>query len=168
MYGKFIAVNTKDKKKYKFEFKDEGNFLFKDKNFPVVFEEKDGMMFIVYKKKKYQVDIVDINQNKYNILVNNVGYSFSVETPISFKRKELLEKTIKDNKNLALTAPMPGKIVEILVEENTEVKAGDPILILEAMKMQNEITIDKGGKVKKINVRPGDLVMKDDILVELA
>ena len=62
---------------------------------------------------------------------------------------------------------MPGKIIELLVEENVTVKEGEAILILEAMKMQNEITTHVSGKVKKINVRPGDNVTKDQVMLEI-
>ncbi|MFW5781313.1 MAG: biotin/lipoyl-containing protein [Bacteroidota bacterium] len=64
-------------------------------------------------------------------------------------------------------APMPGKIVDILVEENTEVKEGDSIVILEAMKMQNEIICHTAGKVSSINIKAEDTVMKDDVLLEI-
>jgi pyruvate carboxylase subunit B len=62
---------------------------------------------------------------------------------------------------------MPGKIVELLVEENAKVKEGEAILILEAMKMQNEIIAVVAGKIKKINVKPGDSVAKDEVLMEI-
>ena len=66
-----------------------------------------------------------------------------------------------------VTAPMPGKIIELLVEENTRVKEGEPILILEAMKMQNEIIAMVSGKVCKIHVIVGDSVTKDEVLMEI-
>ena len=62
---------------------------------------------------------------------------------------------------------MPGKVLELLVEENARVKEGESILILEAMKMQNEITTQVAGKIRKINVRAGDSVTKDEVLMEI-
>jgi biotin carboxyl carrier protein len=62
---------------------------------------------------------------------------------------------------------MPGKIVEILVENGSEVKEGEAIIILEAMKMQNEIISHVNGKVTKISVRKNDTVMKDDLMIEI-
>jgi biotin carboxyl carrier protein len=62
---------------------------------------------------------------------------------------------------------MPGKILEILVEENSDIKQGEPLIILEAMKMQNEIVSHVSGKIKKINIRRNDSVMKDDIMLEI-
>ena len=62
---------------------------------------------------------------------------------------------------------MPGKIIELLVEGIPHVKEGEAILILEAMKMQNEISTHVSGKVIKINVRPGDNVTKDQVMMEI-
>ncbi len=64
----------------------------------------------------------------------------------------------------AITAPMPGMIIEFKVKEGDSVKAGDVVLILEAMKMQNSITAPVSGVVKKISAAPGTSVPKDSVL----
>ncbi len=166
MLGKFIAL-SKAGKKFKFELKKDGVALYNGERLNVSIEEEDGFMYLIYKRRKFAIEIGEKNQNKYQIVINGVAYQFSIETPISFRRKKFLQKKHKDIGFEPLLAPMPGKIIEILVEEDAEVKEGDPLLILEAMKMQNEITAQRAGKVIKINVRAGDSVMKDDILVEL-
>lgn len=63
--------------------------------------------------------------------------------------------------------PMPGKIVTVAVSEGDEVKAGQVLVILEAMKMQNEITAPAGGVVKKVHVKAGQNVEGKDVIVEL-
>ena len=63
--------------------------------------------------------------------------------------------------------PMPGKIVSVAVDEGEEVKAGQVLLILEAMKMQNEIASPTAGVVKKVHVKPGQNVEGKDVLIEL-
>lgn len=67
----------------------------------------------------------------------------------------------------SIDAPMPGKIVKLVAEEGAAVKAGDVLLILEAMKMQNEITADADGTVKKFNVAAGQSVKAHESLVIL-
>jgi pyruvate carboxylase subunit B len=62
---------------------------------------------------------------------------------------------------------MPGRITSILVKEGDEVKEGTPLLILEAMKMQNEIASPASGCVRKIFVRDGESVKKDAVLVSI-
>jgi len=67
----------------------------------------------------------------------------------------------------SIDAPMPGKVVKLVVDEGASVKAGDVLLILEAMKMQNEIPADTDGVVKKFNVAAGQSVKAHESLVIL-
>ncbi len=130
-------------------------------------EDPNGFSYIVWKNKKYLLDVIEKNQNRYTIMINGVWYSFSVETPISLKRKRFLDQQGDISASVAIEAPMPGKIIDILVEEGAEVKEGDPIIILEAMKMQNEIMSHITGIIKSVKVKKNDTVMKDDILIEI-
>lgn len=66
-----------------------------------------------------------------------------------------------------VTSPMPGKVVEILVKEGDKVKEGDVVLIVEAMKMENEIHAPISGTVKEIYVKPGDNVNPDEALIRI-
>ncbi len=132
-----------------------------------IVQEPDGFNYIIWKRKKYQVDILEKNQNKYTIMINGVWYSFTVETPISYKRRKYLAKTASSSKIERVSAPMPGKIIDIMVEENSEIRQGDPVVILEAMKMQNEILSHVNGRIKKINIKTNDSVMKDDVILEI-
>jgi biotin carboxyl carrier protein len=132
-----------------------------------IFENEEGFTFIEFNNKKYLAEITDKSQNKYTVLLNGVSYSFTIESPISYRRRKYLEKYKQHNKIEIVTAPMPGKIIELLVEESSHVKEGEAILILEAMKMQNEIIAQVSGKVKKISVKAGDSVTKDDVLMEI-
>lgn len=66
-----------------------------------------------------------------------------------------------------LTSPMPGKIFKVLKEAGSEVKKGEAILILEAMKMEHSIRSDKDGKVTKINYKVGELVQGGVTLAEV-
>ena len=61
--------------------------------------------------------------------------------------------------------PMPGRVISIKVKEGDSVKIGSPILVLEAMKMQNEIASNMDGVVREIRVSEGDLVESGDVLV---
>lgn len=130
-------------------------------------EDPKGFSYIVWKNKKYMLDIIEKKQNRYTVMVNGVWHSFTVETPVSLKRKRYLEQQADSSSAVSIEAPMPGKIVDIMVEEGSEVKEGEPIIILEAMKMQNEISSHITGIIKTISVKKGETVMKDDVLVEI-
>jgi pyruvate carboxylase subunit B len=64
-----------------------------------------------------------------------------------------------------VTTPIPGKIVEVLVKMGDKVKIGQPLLIVEAMKMDNELHAPKDGVIKQIYVTQGDSVMPDEALI---
>jgi biotin carboxyl carrier protein len=64
-------------------------------------------------------------------------------------------------------APMPGKIIDVLVREGSTVLRGEPLVILEAMKMQNEILSPVNGVIVNVTAKANTNVMKDDLLVEI-
>jgi len=67
-----------------------------------------------------------------------------------------------------LKAPMPGLVVQVAAKEGEEVEAGDTVLIVEAMKMENELRAPAAAKVKRLLAAPGDAVEKGQLLVEFA
>jgi biotin carboxyl carrier protein len=67
----------------------------------------------------------------------------------------------------AVLAVMPGKIVRVMVEPGQQVQEGDPVCILEAMKMENELHTRQGGTVRVVHVSSGDDVEKDQVLMEI-
>jgi biotin carboxyl carrier protein len=123
--------------------------------------------YILWKNRKYPVEVVRSRQNKYEILFNDISYTFTVETPFSLQRMKVLQSTKGKSEQESLKAPMPGKIIDVLVREGTNVLRGEPVVILEAMKMQNEIQSPVNGKVIKVSVKANDNVMKDDVLIEI-
>ena len=67
----------------------------------------------------------------------------------------------------AVLAIMPGKIIRVMVELGQKVEEGDPVCVLEAMKMENELHAHQSGAVRTVHVKPGDDVEKDQVLVEI-
>ncbi len=109
----------------------------------------------------------DFAVKKYFISVNGNSY----EVVIKDKLALLIEKmglTINDKqKESDVKSPMPGLILAISVKEGQEVKEGDELLILEAMKMENILTAPKDGVIKTINAVKGNSVEKGEILIEM-
>jgi biotin carboxyl carrier protein len=129
-------------------------------------DEKLGT-YILWKNRKYPVEIVRSRQNKYEILFNDISYTFTVETPFSLQRMKVLSSKKGKAEKEIVRAPMPGKIIDVLVREGSDVLRGEPVVILEAMKMQNEIQSPVNGKIIHVSARAGTNVMKDDVLVEI-
>lgn len=114
-----------------------------------------------------------INNRVYNVLVqsNAVGHNviigerkYQVEKKASFPSlKE--QKAIRKKSEVKIS--MPGKVVAVHVENGALVKEGQPVLILEAMKMQNEIKAPRDGRVMNLKVKPGDTVEAGTVLFTL-
>jgi biotin carboxyl carrier protein len=129
-------------------------------------DEKYGT-YILWKNRKYPVEIIRSRQNKYEILFNDISYTFTVETPFSMQRLKVLSTGKGKAEKESLKAPMPGKIIDVLVREGSNVLRGEPLMILEAMKMQNEIQSPVNGKIIRVLAKPNSNVMKDDMLIEI-
>ncbi len=121
--------------------------------------------------KKYRIKL---NDEIYEIEVEEIGESEEAITkieekkavPVVTEKKEPVKKSASNGEE-AVTAPMPGAIVEIKVSEGERVKAGQVLLILEAMKMENEIVAPKDGQVISISASKGSSVASGDTLVLL-
>ena len=129
-------------------------------------DEKLGT-YILWKNRKYPVEIVRSRQNKYEILFNDISYTFTVETPFSLQRMKVLSSGKGKSTQESVRAPMPGKLLDVLVREGSAILRGQPLVILEAMKMQNEIQSPVNGRVLKVHAKANTNVMKDDVLVEI-
>ena len=117
----------------------------------------------------------------YNITVNGVAYSVSVEetaagaapvaaapaAPVAPKAAPAPKAAAGAAGAVAVKAPMPGNILDVKVAAGASVKAGDVLVILEAMKMENEIVAPQDGTVASINVNKGDTVNSGDVLVSM-
>jgi len=129
---------------------------------------------------QYEVAIGEIEENVATIVVNGEEYKVEWEPEAEpEKKKPVLGKPAAEaadsdnadsssaavNTNNAIKAPLPGVITSIEVSVGDEVKAGQTVLVLEAMKMANNIEAEKDGKVTAICVKAGQTVMEDDALV---
>ncbi|WP_081894162.1 acetyl-CoA carboxylase biotin carboxyl carrier protein subunit [Muricauda sp. MAR_2010_75] len=116
----------------------------------------------------YHVEIIsrDFNKGLYTVSINGNEHEVSIQTPLD----DLIEKmgfATNGAKNIdSISAPMPGLILDISVEEGQEVKEDEQLLVLEAMKMENIITSPRNGIIKKIAVKQGDAVDKKQLLIE--
>ena len=94
--------------------------------------------------------------------------NFEIVEIYKFISYELLQKLPKNKKrqgNSQLVSPMPGKVIEIKIQKGEAVEVGDPLIILDAMKMQNVLKSEARGVVKDILVNEGDSVVNEQTLI---
>ena len=129
----------------------------------------DDSFHIIYEDNSYICHVLQLDQNQKRILIQMNGEKHWVE--VSDSLDQLIEKmgldSVADNSQKEIKAPMPGLILDILVKEGQTVSKDDNLVILEAMKMENILKAEADAVVKKINMKKGESVEKNQILIEL-
>jgi biotin carboxyl carrier protein len=123
---------------------------------------------VLYNHRSYKAEIVDSNFSlkSYDVMINNKSYKVKILNKLDHLIKEM-GFSVGSSKHIDLIkAPMPGLILEINVVVGQKVKEDDPLLILEAMKMENVLTSPREGIIKNIAVEKGDAVEKNALLIE--
>ena len=129
---------------------------------------EEGIYSILYKNKSIEMELVkNTMAKKFHVSHRCLNY----QTEVIDAQSRYIQNR-KGNKNLQtekqIIAPMPGKVVKVLVNEGQEVNEGQALVIISAMKMENEFSASTNGKVKKIHIQEGDSVESQQILIELA
>lgn len=126
----------------------------------------------IINNNKYVVNVGERNGNTTSVSVNGEMYDVVVVPEQKPKKKTILtppakvnSSEMKDELQDALRSPLPGTIVEVTVSAGMEVKEGDTLVVLEAMKMNNNLTAEQDGKVKNILVQEGETVKENTPLV---
>ncbi len=137
-------------------------------------------------EKTIEADAIEISPGTYSILVAGKAFEAHMEPRSGALRVVVgareFQVTVRDPRRWQrgrggaletegrqqVTAPMPGKIVSILVKQGDTVEAGQGLLVVEAMKMQNEVRSPKGGIVEHFAAREGQTVNSGDVLAVIA
>lgn len=131
---------------------------------------------------KYSVDIKEFEDEQATIQVNGTEYMVEIhqEKKKSVKTPKLVRESVVrqpgegriEKKASAggfpVEAPLPGSIFKLKVKVGDSVAKGDSLLILEAMKMENDVLADQAGVIKEINVKEGDAVLQNDLLLVIS
>lgn len=127
-------------------------------------------MSVIYNNQSFTVVLLNADrENKtYTLLINGNKYDVVLKDKIDELLAGMGLTAGSAGKLNNVKAPMPGLVLNILVNEGDSFKAGDGLLVLEAMKMENIIKATGEGIVKKININKGQAVEKGQVLIEVA
>jgi propionyl-CoA carboxylase alpha chain len=104
----------------------------------------------------------------YRLSHGGTTLTVSVRRPEAATFAELMQRKAVNSTSNALLCPMPGLVVSVNVKEGQEVKAGEPLAVVEAMKMENVLTAERDATVKKVKAKKGDSLALDDVILEFA
>ena len=135
---------------------------------PDIAEISQNHFHVILKNKSYRAEIVRVDKTSKMVSLKINGRIYEVQ--LKNKVDLLLEKMgMQDGaagKINSIKAPMPGLIIDLKVKEGDVVKQNDPLLILEAMKMENIIKAPGDAVVKHVKVKKGNSVEKNQVLIE--
>ncbi|MBR6418248.1 MAG: biotin/lipoyl-binding protein [Bacteroidales bacterium] len=129
---------------------------------------------------EYSVDINEVEGQEISLDVNGTPYKVTVDKEMKKKQVTVttrtasqvsaapsgaVQKSAPASKGSKVTTPLPGTILDVFVNVGDKVKAGQTVVLLEAMKMENNIEADVEGTVTEVKVRKGDSVLEGDVMV---
>ena len=138
------------------------------------------------KDHEYNVDIVGVDDTTATVSVNGIHYEVEINQPIKTTKTPTLVRPLAvpstdvtpstartanpsaPKGTGTLKSPLPGKILDIMVKQGDQVKIGQTLICLEAMKMENNINSDREGVITSIRVNKNDTVLEGDVLVEIS
>ena len=130
-------------------------------------ELKAGSYHLIQNNKSYNIEVLDANpdEKQYTLSINGKKHVVDVQDRYDELLKNLGMDSLANQAIKELKAPMPGLVLEIIAGPGTEVKKGDPLLVLEAMKMENVLKAPADAVVKNIAVEKSAAVEKNQVLV---
>lgn len=127
------------------------------------YKRSESYYTLLHKGSSYLIDVIG-QDTEYTVFTRNYARKVKI-----YNDEMLLHESLKRDGNIGkqkdVKAGMPGKIIQIFVKPGDEVKAGQPLLIMEAMKMENEIRAVAAAKVKEVKIEQGDSVETGQVLV---
>tara|TARA_Y100001954_G_C15787023_1_gene593051 strand:- start:1041 stop:1511 length:471 start_codon:yes stop_codon:yes gene_type:complete len=147
----------------RFDFSFEGNDFSWD-----CIEVKEGRFHILFKGQSLVADVIEANTNQktFIIRINNNNYSVQIKDKYDELLQSLGMDILNNQKESDIKAPMPGRVLDIMLDIGVSVAKGESVLVLEAMKMENVIKSPTDGVVKRITVKKNQAVEKNEVLIE--
>ncbi|OOQ57691.1 acetyl-CoA carboxylase biotin carboxyl carrier protein subunit [Mucilaginibacter pedocola] len=160
-----IKVNDK----FDFEAERQGDALLVNNSFvtPDIKELRPGLYHIVNGTASYNAEVISFDKEAKAavVKVNNTVYTLSGKDRFDMLLEKMGLSNMAAKSVSEIKAPMPGLVLKVFVEPGADVKKGENLFVLEAMKMENIIKAPADVNIKVIKIKPGDKVEKGQILM---
>jgi len=163
MYSVSINKSVFEVEKSKERVAVDGNILDWD-----ITEIRERHYHVIYKSQSFNLELVslDTETKTLKLKLNNKPCEIIIKDKFDLLLEKLGMNNLHSQAAKEIKAPMPGLIFDIKVKEGDEVKKGDAVLILEAMKMENILKSPGDGTVKAIKIKKGQSVEKNQVLIQ--
>ncbi len=161
-------ITTIGSTEFSVEVIDRGHVSLNGKTMEVDFETISGqpVYSMVIDGKSYEAYVYE-GEDEWQVLLLGHQYPVKVEDEREKRLKAAAGGRFQESGEYRLKAPMPGLVVAVAVEENQQVEQGHVLVVLESMKMQNELKSPRAGKVERIRVKSGDTVEQKQVLLSV-
>ena len=161
-------VTTIGEHEYIIEILDEGHILLDGTPYEVDFDSVSGqpVYSLLLDGQSYE-SYVYASEEGWQVLLHGMLYPALVEDEREKRLRAALGRDIAERGEFHLRAPMPGLVIAVLVDDGQSVEKGDVLVILESMKMQNELRSSRPGKVARLRVKAGDSVEQRQTLLSV-
>jgi biotin carboxyl carrier protein len=161
-------VTTIGKREFIVDILDENHVVVDDMVYEVDFDSvSDQPVYsMIVDGRSYEAYVYS-SEEGWQVLLHGHLFPAVVEDEREKRLRAAAESSVAERQEFHLKAPMPGLVVSIPIGEGQEVKKGDVLLILESMKMQNELKSPRNGVVTRLRVRAGDSVEQRQTLLSV-
>jgi len=161
-------ITTVEDKQYLVEIIDDKHVSVDGKIYNVDFESVSGqpVFSLIVDGKSHEAYVQEGDEN-WQVLMRGRLYPVKVEDEREKRLRAAAGGGVAETGEFHLKAPMPGLVIAIPVAEGQEVTKGQVLLILESMKMQNELKAPRDGKISRIRVKPGESVEQKQALLSV-
>lgn len=129
-----------------------------------IIEVEQGVYSVLHDNRSFNVELVEHRGSK-SYIVNTFFSSFEVDIIDAEAKYQLNRRSAEADESNVIVSPMPGKVVKVLFNEGDEVKAGQTVVVVSAMKMDSEYKVKQDRVIKRILVKEGDTVSSDQPMV---
>lgn len=162
-------ITTIDGVDYEVELLEDGKVSVNGETYDVDFEEASGQVVftLLINNRSFEAHVSE-EDDEFHVMIQGTLYTAEVVDEREKRLREAGGESDSSSGEFILQAPMPGLVVEVGVKEGDEVEQGDVLVILESMKMQNELKAPRPGKISAVHISKGDSVEKRDEMLVLA
>jgi biotin carboxyl carrier protein len=161
-------ITTIDGVDFEVELLDDGQVIVNGKSYEVDFEEVSGqsVFTLIADGKSYEAHVAR-DEDIWQVLIRGTMYMADVVDEREKRLREAAGEVSGGTGEYILKSPMPGLVVKLPIKEGDKVETGDVLVILESMKMQNELRSPQDGVVTEVNIKEGDSVEQKEVMVKL-
>ncbi|MCI0393862.1 MAG: biotin/lipoyl-binding protein [Chloroflexi bacterium] len=158
-------ITTVNSHEYEIEIDRDDRIIVNGQPYQVDFQQlaEGGILSLLLNNHSIEA-IVEEREEAWEVLIFGELYTVNVQDERAYRLAKARGTAAPITGEAAITSPMPGLIIAVPVHEGQEVKKGDKVVILESMKMENELRAPRDGLVLRVNVQPGVSVEKDQVL----